>query len=158
MFIIAYCPRSVNTIMYTNSSISYTYDKTVLIPVYYLHKLLKILLNIKTERVKNMNKTTQRAVIIDNISSPYIEQAIIILKNYSPSVQSKVIAEAEKIVRDYLENIKSDDSDITLYTRNSAAPKKRKKKKSSSILKAVILYSAAAIIIGTAYKLLTTVI
>jgi len=64
-----------------------------------------------------MNKTTQRAVIIDNISSPYIEQAIIILKDFSVHNRDKVITDAEKIVRDYLEKIKTDDSDITIYNR-----------------------------------------
>ncbi len=90
-----------------------------------------------------MNKTTQRAVIIDNISSPYIEQAIIILRDFSSDNKSKVIADAEKVVRDYLEKIKSDDSDITLWSR----PANKKRKKEHKILK---VCGIALLVIGLA--------
>ncbi len=40
-------------------------------------------------------------VILDNLSSPYIHQAIIILKNYAPEQHQKIIAEAEKVVSEY---------------------------------------------------------
>ena len=48
--------------------------------------------------MKNLSK---QVVILDNISSPYIHQAIIILKNYVPDKHDKIISEAEKIVADY---------------------------------------------------------
>lgn len=91
-----------------------------------------------------MNKTTQRVVIIDNISSPYIEQAIIILRDFSASNQAKVIADAEKVVRDYLEKMKTDDSDITLYSR----PSVKKRKKSNKLIKLAIfsLFTVAVIV------------
>ena len=89
-----------------------------------------------------MNKTTQHAVIIDNISSPYIEQAIIILKDFSHNNREKVIADAEKIVRDYLEKIKTDDSDITIYNRPSS---KEQKDNSKSVLKNPMLYICLAL-------------
>jgi len=86
-----------------------------------------------------MNKTTQRVVIIDNISSPYIEQAIIILRDFSSENQAKIICDAEKVVRDYLEKMKTDDSDITLYSRPS--DKKRRNKK--RILKGITIGACA---------------
>lgn len=48
--------------------------------------------------MKNLSK---QVVILDNLSSPYIQQAIIILKNYSPEHHQKIIAEAEKVVSEY---------------------------------------------------------
>lgn len=48
--------------------------------------------------MKNLSK---QVVILDNISSPYIHQAIIILKNYAPEQHQKIIAEAERIVSEY---------------------------------------------------------
>lgn len=48
--------------------------------------------------MKNMSK---QVIILDNISSPYIYQAIIILKNHPPHCNEKIIAEAEKIVANY---------------------------------------------------------
>ena len=47
-------------------------------------------------------KNTKQAVILDNFSSPYIYQAILILKDYNPALEDKVIADAERIVSAYL--------------------------------------------------------
>ena len=50
--------------------------------------------------MKNLSK---QVVILDNLSSPYIYQAIIILKD-NPSIQhDKIIMEAEKIVSSYFD-------------------------------------------------------
>lgn len=49
-----------------------------------------------------MKNSTKQVVILDNFSSPYIYQAILILKDYNPALEDKVIAEAEKVVSDYL--------------------------------------------------------
>ena len=49
--------------------------------------------------MKNLSK---QVVILDNISSPYIHQAIIILKKYSPQQHEKIIEEAENVVFEYL--------------------------------------------------------
>ena len=40
---------------------------------------------------------------MDNISSEYIHQAIIILKSYPPGQHDKIIAEAERIVSSYFD-------------------------------------------------------
>ncbi len=48
--------------------------------------------------MKNLSK---QVVILDNISSQYIHQAIIILKDYAPENHQKIITEAERIVSEY---------------------------------------------------------
>ena len=49
-----------------------------------------------------MKDFTKKVVILNNFSSPYISEAIIVLKDYNPRLESKVIADAEKIVSDYI--------------------------------------------------------
>ena len=90
-----------------------------------------------------MNRTTQKVVIIDNIASPYIDRAIIILRDHSPAIQTKVIADAEKIVHDYLEKIKKDDSDITIYNR---PPKHSPNKRKASKLKHIGICAITALV------------
>lgn len=48
--------------------------------------------------MKNLSK---QVVILDNLSSPYIHQAIIILKKYTPQQHEKIIEEAENVVLEY---------------------------------------------------------
>ncbi len=48
--------------------------------------------------MKNLSK---QVVILDNLSSPYIHQAIIILKKYTPQQHEKIIEEAENVVFEY---------------------------------------------------------
>ena len=48
-----------------------------------------------------MKNLTKQAVILDNLSSPYICQAILILKGQPDGQQEKIIAEAEEIVAKY---------------------------------------------------------
>lgn len=49
-----------------------------------------------------MKNTAKQAVILENLSSPYVQQAIIILKEYNPIFEDKIIEDAEKIVSAYL--------------------------------------------------------
>ena len=98
-----------------------------------------------------MNKTTQHAVIIDNISSPYIEQAIIILKDFSVHNRDKIISDAEKIVSDYLKKIKTDDSDITIYNRPH---KNHSKAKPKSDFRNIIICITSILAIAAAGYLL----
>ncbi len=67
---------------------------------------IKIGIKIATKLLKGsvifvMKNLSKQVVILDNISSPYIHQAIIILKNYTPQQHEKIIAEAEKVVCEY---------------------------------------------------------
>ena len=52
--------------------------------------------------MKNLSKN---AVILDNLSSPYIHQAIIILKDNQSVSSEKIIQEAEKIVSSYFSKV-----------------------------------------------------
>ena len=46
-----------------------------------------------------MKELTKKVVILNNFSSPYVSQAIIILKDYNPKLESRAIADAETIVK-----------------------------------------------------------
>ena len=48
-----------------------------------------------------MRNLSKQVVILDNISSPYIHQAIIILNSCPPGQYDRIIAEAEKVVAGY---------------------------------------------------------
>lgn len=52
-----------------------------------------------------MKEMTQKVVILNNFSSPYISQAIIVLKDYNPRLEGKIIADAEEIVSRYIEKM-----------------------------------------------------
>lgn len=95
-----------------------------------------------------MNNSAKKAVILKNLSSPYIYQAIIILNDNGVLNESKALKEAEKIVSDYiLKNKKNRKEDIILYSR------KKKSKKMFINTKVFVLISCAAII-GTAMLLI----
>ena len=51
-----------------------------------------------------MKNIAKQVVILDNIPSAYIHQAIIILKSYPPNEHDKIIEEAERIVSGYFNN------------------------------------------------------
>ena len=71
-----------------------------------------------------MKNKTHKVVILDNFSSPYIQQAIIILKNKQGN-EDNILREAEKIVNRYIERNKPSDGDVKIY------PKMSKKKRKS---------------------------
>ena len=50
-----------------------------------------------------MKELIKKVVILNNFSSPYVSQAIIILKDYNPKLESRAIADAETIVSRYIE-------------------------------------------------------
>ena len=50
-----------------------------------------------------MGNTTKKVIILNKLSSPFISEAIIILKDGTVIPQSHIIAEAEKIVSAYME-------------------------------------------------------
>lgn len=60
-----------------------------------------------------MRDITNKVVILDKLSSPYVREAIIVLKDCTVPSEKSVIAEAERIVNNYFEKkdgrtIKSD--------------------------------------------------
>ena len=87
--------------------------------------------------MKNLSK---QAVILDNLSSPYIDQAIIILKNNPIGQQDKIIEEAARLVASYFNN------------NISVSPCTEQKKNTS--LKATIILLAAALICTLIFSVL----
>ena len=53
-----------------------------------------------------MKDITKKVVILNNLSSPHICEAILVLKDYDPRLEGKIISEAEKIVSDYIDRTK----------------------------------------------------
>lgn len=49
-----------------------------------------------------MKDLTKKVMILNNFTSPYISEAIIILKDYSPEFETRAIKDAERIVNEYL--------------------------------------------------------
>ncbi len=50
-----------------------------------------------------MSNMTKRVVILDQIGSKYIAQAIIVLKEYDPAAEEEIVREAERIVSGYMQ-------------------------------------------------------
>lgn len=78
-----------------------------------------------------MRDITKKVVILNNFVSPYVSEAIIILRDYDPRLEAKAIADAEKIVSDYIEKI----------NKQTVKPSARKK---SKLVKCMIILAAAA--------------
>lgn len=53
-----------------------------------------------------MKDLTKKVVILENLASPYVHQAIIVMRDYNPKLESKAVVEAERIVNAYLDNMK----------------------------------------------------
>ena len=52
-----------------------------------------------------MKELTKKVIILNNFSSPYVSQAIIVLKDYNPKLEGKAIEDAELIVSRYIERV-----------------------------------------------------
>ncbi len=84
---------------------------------------------INNRMVKNMKDTTKKVVILNNFVSPYVSEAIIILKDYDPRLDTRAIADAEKIVSAYIEKLDT----------KKAKPKRRKKTRRLKIAAAFLI-------------------
>ncbi len=83
--------------------------------------------------MKNLSK---QVVILDELSSPYVHQAIIILKKYTPEKHEKIIEEAEKVVLEY-------------FNRNSKQNTYNMGRKSNLGLKCTVVILSIALFIST---------
>lgn len=81
-----------------------------------------------------MKDSMKKVVILDNLSSPYVHQAIIVMRDYNPKLESRAVIEAERIVSAYLDNMKL----------NNGGTRKRKSRKN---IKKYIFFSACALAI-----------
>lgn len=55
-----------------------------------------------------MKDVMKKVVILENLSSPYVHQAIIVMRDYDPKLESLAVIEAERIVSAYLDNMKTE--------------------------------------------------
>lgn len=85
-----------------------------------------------------MKDITKKVVILNNLSSAHISEAIIVLKDYDPRLEGKIISEAEKIVSDYIDRTK----------KKEQALKRPVRKKTNSVLLCLISMVAFAIVAG----------
>lgn len=92
-----------------------------------------------------MKELTQKVVILNNFSSPYVSQAIVVLKDYNPKLEGRAIADAEMIVSNYIERIEKKGQPVRAA---------RKKSKCSKFFKFVIgLAISTAIFFAVRYWL-----
>lgn len=87
-----------------------------------------------------MKDTMKKVVILDNLSSPYVHQAIIVMRDYDPKLESRAVIEAERIVSAYLENMK-------LSTEHPIPQRKHKSKYAAIAACAIVCAAAAAAVI-----------
>ncbi len=59
-----------------------------------------------------MKELTKKVVILNNFSSPYVSQAIIVLKDYNPKLEGRAVADAEMIVGRYIEQLKKNGQPV----------------------------------------------
>ena len=81
-----------------------------------------------------MKSTNKRAFIMENCNSPYIAQAIFILKDGIDSDSTKVITDAEKIVASYM-------------GRSGALYNKKEKKHTGQIIALCVSMTITALLI-----------
>lgn len=66
-----------------------------------------------------MKENSHKVVILNKLESPYISEAIIVLKNSCTLPQSKAVEEAERIVRSYLERTSKNGQSVKTARRHS---------------------------------------
>ena len=66
-----------------------------------------------------MKEMSQRVVILNNFCSPYVKEAIIVLKEYNPRLENKAVEDAEKIVSRYIEKMQKNGQPQTAVRKNS---------------------------------------
>lgn len=63
-----------------------------------------------------MKDVMKKVVILENLSSPYVHQAIIVMRDYNPRNESYAVIEAERIVNAYLEKVKINNGQFKTKT------------------------------------------
>lgn len=59
-----------------------------------------------------MKELTKKVVILNNFSSPYISQAIIVFKDYNPRLEGRAIEDAEAVVSRYIERMQKNGQPV----------------------------------------------
>ncbi len=97
-----------------------------------------------------MKNTAKKAVILNNFSSPYISEAIIILRDYRPELEGKIITDAEKIVSAYIEKQERnrEKEQFAIQTRGVSGTPYYKKHGQRKAIRVIITLLISAAIIG----------
>ena len=105
-----------------------------------------------------MKDITKKVVILNNFSSPYISEAIIVLRDYNHKLEGKIIDEAEKIVAEYIEKNTPAEKDMVrsmpAKKERPARPATKKMKKKPHITLTILLILAAAAVVGVFLRLM----
>ena len=88
-----------------------------------------------------MKDMMKKVVILDNLALPYVHQAIIVMRDYDPKLESRAVIEAERIVSAYLDNTRL-NTNTRCYSRHGA----QKKKKKYALYTVCALAAAAAVL------------
>lgn len=67
-----------------------------------------------------MKDVMKKVVILENLASPYVYQAIIVMRDYNPRLESRAVVEAERIVSAYLDNMKINNGRFSKRTARKA--------------------------------------
>ncbi len=70
-----------------------------------------------------MKEMTKKVVILNNFSSPYVSEAIVVLKDYNPKLEGKAIEDAEMIVSRYIERIEKNGQFVRTARKKSKLTK-----------------------------------
>ncbi len=90
-----------------------------------------------------MKDLTKKVVILKNLSSPYVHQAIIVMRDYNPKLETKAVLEAERIVNAYLDNMK---------LKSGRASKRNVRKRNSVLLYVGIALLSALLTAAVIYR------
>lgn len=107
-------------------------------------------------RLSNMKDITKKVVILNNFSSPYISEAIIVLREYDRKLEGKIIDDAEKIVADYISKntpvrgtaVSAAVKEAPVKKRRAKPAAKRRMKRKPHITVPVLIALAAAVMAG----------
>lgn len=72
-----------------------------------------------------MKKIPRKVLILENLTSPYIHQAIIVLNDYKPNQETKVIMDAERVVNEYLKSHNFSAEKTKVYSQKKNVKKNK---------------------------------
>ena len=79
-----------------------------------------------------MQDLSKKVIVLNNFTSPYIAEALIVLKDYDPRLEGKILEEAERVVSEYIQKSNSrykKDASARIYKKNGQQKAVRKASK-----------------------------
>ncbi|MDD6483810.1 MAG: hypothetical protein PUF72_04440 [Clostridiales bacterium] len=95
-----------------------------------------------------MRDLTKKVVVLNNFTSPYIAEALIVLKDYDPRLEGKILEEAERVVSEYIEknHARAKREELRAGTRPYAKSAGSVRKRSKLRVICMIVIAAAALV------------